>query len=213
MFDSNWIPESLQNACTHKPYIFVHFWESLVNIADAKFKLKIIKTLFDSIWIEIPKLLKNAWKLPGHIMWSAATNHCQSTNLVKIYIPYVTQHIEKYQLSENRIWSYGVQSIVPGLIWDFSYMYKLEFSILTIRVAWWFWWKNSILCENELLKCYWMLIPCPDSKTLREFLSKSTSYWSVMTPLMKWPYFKNTMSNFKYFCTKIELKEQLSEKY
>ena len=40
------------------------------------------------------------------------------------------------------------------------------------------------------------------------FFSKSTFHCSVTKSLMRLPYLENTMSDFKTFCTKIELKEQ-----
>ena len=47
-----------------------------------------------------------------------------------------------------------------------------------------------------------------DSHILRALFSKSTFHQSVMTSWIKLPYLKNAMSNFKTFCTKIEIKEQ-----
>ena len=56
-------------------------------------------------------------------------------------------------------------------------------------------------------------IPCTDSQILRAFFSKSTFHQSVMTPSMKLPYLKNAMSDFIFFSTKIDLKEQPFRKW
>ncbi len=43
--------------------------------------------------------------------------------------------------------------------------------------------------------------------------SKSTFHWSIMPASMKLPYLENAISNFKFFCTEMKLKEQPFRKY
>ena len=123
---------------------------------------------------------------------------------------YVTQHIERYQLSEDWILSCGdakskSQNMVPKSILRFQLFWNLQYSIFKLLEG--FGAKTVCSCKKGLLNRQNTntLYRFPN---LRAFFSKSTFHQSVMTSFMKLPYLKNTLCDFKHFCTKIEQKEQ-----
>ncbi len=127
----------------------------------------------------------------------------------------VTQHIEGYQLSEDWILSYGDAKSkylnFPKSILRFHMLWNLQY--LIFKVTWRVWCKNSVFMyklTSELQK-YQFFAQFP--KFLRVLFSKSTFHQSVMISSIKLPYLKNTVSDFKNFCTKIEMKEWPFRKY
>ncbi len=117
-------------------------------------------------------------------------------------------HIQVVGRLDFELWGCKVkisQNIVPKSILRFHILWNLQYLILKLLEG--FGAKTVFSCQNWPLNCQ-------NTNTLYRFtnfkslFSKSTFQKSVMTSSIKLPYFKNAMSDFKHFCTKIEMKEQ-----
>ena len=101
------------------------------------------------------------------------------------------------------------QNIAPTSILKFHIFWNLQYLILKLLEG--LVQKQCFHVKMEL----WIAkitILCTDFQTLQAFFSQSTFHQSVMTCSIKLPHFKNAMSDFKKFCTKIDQKEQLFRK-
>ena len=92
------------------------------------------------------------------------------------------------------------QNVVPKSNLRCHILWNLQYLIFKLL-------ETLFLCQN------WLQFPkyqyfVQISKFQEPFFSKSTFHQSVMTSSINLPYLKNAMSDFKNFCTKIEMKEQ-----
>ena len=105
--------------------------------------------------------------------------------------------------------SQNISKYSPKVNFEIHIHWNLQYLIFQLLEG--FGAKTVCSCKNGHLNCQNTNI-LYRSPNFKSFFLKSTFHQSVMIPSMKLPYLKNAMSNFKTFCSKIELKEQLLRK-